>query len=146
MPTRIALVLTVLTVLVLVALVDGTPSPTAEAQTSEGPPIWDSPKNLQVLPEDISSQELRGYMVGAAQGLGVRCWFCHIGEEGQDLTTFDFVSDEKKHKQVAREMFRMMLNINAETMAKVAEIEGDEEAARVRCVTCHRGKTTPTLE
>lgn len=146
MRTRIALVFTALAVLVLVALVDGTPSPTAEAQTSEGPPIWDSPKNLQVLPKDIDPQMLRGYMVGAAQGLGVRCWFCHIGEEGQDLSTFDFVSDEKKHKQVAREMFRMTLEINAATMAKVAELEGDEEAAVVRCVTCHRGKATPTLE
>jgi len=146
MRTRIALVLTTAAVLGMIALVNGAPNPTAVAQDPGGDSVWESPQNLQVLPKDITPQELRGYMVGAAQGLGVRCWFCHVGEEGQDLETFDFVSDEKKHKQVGREMFKMTLNINANTMAEVAKIEGEKEGARVRCVTCHRGEATPKFE
>lgn len=116
------------------------------AAAQEGRDIWSDPQNLQVLPKDIDPQMLRGLMVGAAQGLGVRCWACHVGEEGQPLPEFDFQSDEKKMKKIAREMFKMTLRINQETMPAVAALEGEEEAGRVRCVTCHRGEVKPKLD
>ena len=116
------------------------------AAQGQGPDVFASPKNLQVLPKDLDSQTLRGLMVGAAQGLGVRCWACHIGEEGQDLATFDFASDEKPMKLVAREMFRMTMQINETVMPAVAKLQKDAEAERVRCVTCHRGEVKPTFE
>ena len=107
--------------------------------------FWEERKNLQVLPKDIPAADLRGFMIGAAQGLGVRCWFCHVGEEGQDLATFDFASDDKKHKAVAREMIKMTMGINEGHMPKVAELSG-HEPAQVRCVTCHRGEAEPKYE
>jgi hypothetical protein len=117
--------------------------PAARAQ--EGPNPFANPQNLKVLPKDISPEALRAAMVGAAKGLGVRCWFCHVGEEGQDLSTFDFVSDEKPHKAEARLMFQMVMDINANTIPKVAALAGekDGDAQRVRCVTCHAGKQKP---
>lgn len=45
-------------------------------------------------------------------GLGVRCQFCHIGEEGQPLAQFDFASDQKRTKVIARQMMRMMQEVN----------------------------------
>ena len=117
----------------------------ASAQ-GDGPDVFANPKNLQVLPKDIDSQTLRGMMVGAAQGLGVRCWACHVGEEGQDLSTFNFASDEKPMKAIAREMMRMTMQINEKHMPAVAKLQGEAEAERVRCVTCHRGETKPVLD
>ena len=75
---------------------------TAQAQF---PP--DSFTNLQVLPEDIGTRELIGTMRSFALGLGVRCSFCHVGEEGRPLATFDFAADDKAEKLKAREMIRM---------------------------------------
>ncbi|MCH8304047.1 MAG: hypothetical protein IIB94_02830 [Candidatus Marinimicrobia bacterium] len=56
--------------------------------------------NLRVLPTDISKRDLINTMKGATRGLGVRCEFCHVGE-GDDLSKFDFVSDDKEHKKIA---------------------------------------------
>ena len=120
-------------------------APVQNASAEDGGNMWENPTNLQVLPQDISAQELRGYMVGAATGLGVRCWACHIGTEGQEISTFDFVSDAKTMKKLAREMFRMTMEINANTMPTMAKLEGHEEVGSVRCVTCHRGEKKPTL-
>lgn len=102
----------------------------------------DEPENLEVLPEDIGADGLRDVMTGFASALGVRCSFCHVGE-GDDLSEYDFVSDEPEHKQVARTMMRMVQAINADHLSKLEE--GGEEALRVRCVTCHRGAEEPRL-
>ena len=85
----------------LVALIAGVGALPLRAQF---PP--DSLVNLQVLPEDIEVRELIGTMRGFALGLGVRCEHCHVGEEGQPLSTFDFPADEKPTKAKAREMLR----------------------------------------
>jgi hypothetical protein len=148
---RDRLALTVLSSFLVVGiasvLVDSLDSPDALAQDEASQRnFWEERKNLHVLPKDIPAAELRGLMVGAAQGLGVRCWFCHIGEEGQDLATFDFATDEKTHKAIAREMFKMVMGINQEHMPKIAELSGKEEATQVRCVTCHRGEAEPKFE
>jgi hypothetical protein len=140
---RVRLALVVLPLL-LVAAAATLSSPDAVAQGDRD--FWGERKNLKVLPKDIPAADLRGIMVGAAQGLGVRCWFCHVGEEGQDLATFDFAADEKNHKAIAREMFRMTMAINEGHMPKAAELAGKTESAQVRCVTCHRGEAEPKYE
>lgn len=106
--------------------------------------IFAEPENLEVLPEDISSAELRATMRGFATGLGVRCETCHVGEAGQPLSTFDFASDEKAMKQKARLMLRMVGQINGDL---VPALDNVEKASRVsvRCVTCHRGQQKPQL-
>ncbi len=81
----------------------------------------DSFTNLQVLPEDIAPRALINTMRGFALGLGVRCHFCHVGEEGTPLPEFDFAADEKPTKRKAREMLRMARAINAEFLPRLEE-------------------------
>ncbi|MBI4160971.1 MAG: c-type cytochrome [Acidobacteria bacterium] len=98
-------------------------------------------KNLQLFPKGIAQEELIANMKNFAVSLGVRCNFCHVGEEGAPLDTFDFASDEKEPKRVARIMIRMRDAINADHLTKAAHHH--EGAARVDCVTCHRGQNHP---
>ena len=100
-------------------------------------------ENLKVLPKDIGQRELIGVMRGFSMGLGVRCQHCHIGEEGQPLSEFDFVSDKKMTKRTAREMLKMVETINAEHIGKIAGLENG--ALQVKCVTCHHGQARPVL-
>lgn len=103
--------------------------------------IYADPQNLKVLPADISSADLRNTMKGFAIGTGLRCSSCHVGEEGQDLTTYDFSSDEKELKATARKMLKMVNTINADYIATL----GEDHDTRVACVTCHRGVPHPEL-
>ena len=99
-------------------------------------------KNLQVLPKDAPARVVVGTMKGFANNLGVRCQFCHVGKEGLPLEEFDFVSDEIPQKKTARIMMRLTDDINKQLDAAVPRAAGVE--ARVTCLTCHRGKSTPT--
>ena len=99
-------------------------------------------KNLQVLPKDSPARVVVGTMKGFANNLGVRCQFCHVGKEGLPLEEFDFVSDEIQQKETARIMMRLTDDINKQLDAAVPRAAGAE--ARVTCITCHRGKSTPT--
>ena len=81
---------------------------------SQAPGKWppDSLVNVQVIPRTTPVMEVVGAMRNIAFGLGVRCQFCHVGEEGMPLERFDFASDEKRTKLVARQMMRMVQEIN----------------------------------
>jgi len=98
--------------------------------------------NLQVLPRDASAATVVGTMKSFANNLGVRCQFCHVGEEGLPLEEFDFVSDIKPTKNVARVMMRLTREINAQLDTALAPAGGG--GTRVSCMTCHRGKPKPT--
>ena len=97
--------------------------------------------NLQVLPKDIAPRALVDLMRSFAQGLGVRCEHCHVGE-GNDLSKFDFAADTKLPKATARKMLRMMTTINDELLAGVGE-PPEPGARKVTCYTCHHGSTKP---
>jgi len=104
---------------------------------------WEWPEkaeNLKVLPKDMSKEDLRSVMVGFANSLGVRCWYCHVGEEGQPLSTFDFPSDENPTKDVARGMMKLVGDIRGDLDA--LELSGDKRVD-VTCYTCHRGRPRP---
>jgi len=135
-----------ITIVALVGLAAWMTPKASDAQDQPAKNIWANPQNLKVLPKDITPEQLRRTMVGAATGLGIRCWGCHVGTEEQDLTEFDFVSDEKKMKALARVMFQMTMDINQNHLPKIAAIEGEEHASPVRCVTCHRGEVKPKIE
>ena len=98
--------------------------------------------NLQVLPKDIPPPQLVATMKGFAQGLGVRCEHCHVGE-GNDLSKFDFAADTKPAKATARKMIRMASVLNAEVATIVPPAADAAGAARVTCFTCHRGAPKP---
>ena len=106
----------------------------------EGGPLAPPYKNLQVFPKDISQQQLVGNMKGFAQALGVRCVHCHVGTEGQPLSTFDFASDAKPQKATARKMLAMVHRINEQDFG-VKEFKD----VKVTCFTCHRGSTKPLI-
>jgi len=80
-------------------------------------------------------------MRGFANALGVPCQYCHVGEEGRPLQTFDFVSDEKRTKRTARMMIQMVQVINQQTLASLPE--RPSPPLDVTCVTCHRGIARP---
>lgn len=100
-------------------------------------------KNLQLLPKHATAGVVIGTMKGFANNLGVRCQFCHVGKEGLPLEQFDFVSDTIPQKQTARAMMRLTADINKQLDAAIPRTAGAE--ARVTCITCHRGSSTPTL-
>lgn len=104
--------------------------------------IPDKFENLQIFPEEISQGELMANMRSFAIGLGVRCQFCHVGEEGQPLSEFDFASDEKESKRKARVMIRMRDNINTQFLTQLAQVS-PTHSLEVNCVTCHHGQALP---
>lgn len=106
----------------------------ARAQQFQWP---DKAKNLKVLPKNISKDELRTTMVGYARGLGVRCNFCHVDEEGKEP---DFASDAKPMKGVARGMIKMVGGVQ-EDLHKIKFEESDR--VKIGCITCHHGKPRP---
>jgi hypothetical protein len=100
----------------------------------------DSLINVQVFPRTTPVAEVTAAMRGFAMGLGVRCQFCHVGEEGMPLERFDFASDEKRTKLVARQMMRMAQEINR----RLDTIPGrTATGVEVSCATCHRGVSKP---
>ncbi len=97
--------------------------------------------NLKVLPKDISRRDLIGTMRGFAMALGVRCNACHVGEEGQPFSSWDFASDDKAMKRKARVMLRMVHEINAQYLAHLPHRRTPN--VTVDCMTCHRGVRRP---
>lgn len=103
--------------------------------------IWpERAQNLQVLPKDFPPERLRAVMQGFTRALGVRCSHCHVGEEGEPLSSYDFASDDNPNKGRARAMYRMLGVINQELRG--IEPSGPE-AVNMWCHTCHNGKPRP---
>lgn len=103
----------------------------------------DSLTNLQVLDTSMTPREVVNLMRGFAIGLGVRCEYCHVGEPGEPLSTFDFASDERPPKEKARAMLRMVQAINGEWLSELAD--RGTPAVDVQCATCHRGQARPVM-
>jgi tetratricopeptide (TPR) repeat protein len=97
--------------------------------------------NLKVLPKDVPPAELHATMSDFTRALGVRCIFCHVGEEGKPFRHEDFAKDDKPTKLKAREMLKMVMAINADYLSKLDKRE--EPPIRVQCFTCHHGVTQP---
>lgn len=112
--------------------------PAAEAQW---PP--ESFTNLKALPRDISRQELTALMGSFTRALGVRCTHCHVGVEGQPLSTYRFAADDEPAKHKARVMIDMVRAINS-THLTALDKRGDPPV-KVECATCHRGTTEPRM-
>lgn len=117
--------------LVAAAMADG-----LAAQGFEWP---EQPENLVVL-EGFSGNQLAPVMRGFSRALGVRCSYCHVGEEGEPLETFDFASDDNDKKRTARSMLRMLGVIN-DTLSSIDW--GTEGRVNMWCHTCHRGRPRP---
>ncbi|MBI2429216.1 MAG: c-type cytochrome [Ignavibacteriales bacterium] len=101
----------------------------------------DKPKNVKVLSPEITADRLHETMDGYKDALGVRCNFCHVGEDGKPFSEFDFVSDQLPMKNITREMIRMTNSVNAQIRDLFKG--GSETPVEVTCVTCHRGSPVP---
>jgi Photosynthetic reaction centre cytochrome C subunit len=112
------------------------------AQPAQPPFALPPYKNLKVFPKDVSRADLRSNMKFFAQSLGVRCTYCHVGEEGKPLSTFDFASDAKDHKNIARDMIRLADRLNSKDLPDATGLPD----AKVTCFPCHRGSTKPATE
>jgi tetratricopeptide (TPR) repeat protein len=100
------------------------------------------PKNLKVLPEDTTTQQLRQTMFAFTSALGVRCDHCHVGGgPGKHLSDMDFASDDNPAKETAREMMRMAHAINEDYLSKVKP--STPPLLHVGCATCHPGVARP---
>src|SRR5215813_11162768 len=82
-------------------------------------------KNLKVL-NDAPSELLLPSMQFITSSLGVHCDYCHVENA--------FEKDDKRPKQTARQMMRMVEEIN-NTQFK--------DKQKVTCYSCHRGSTKP---
>ena len=96
-------------------------------------------ENLTALPANTSAQQLSSTMRAFTRSLGVRCSHCHVGNEGESLATYDFASDEKPAKRIAREMILMTRAINDTHLANSEA----SHTVNVTCTTCHRGVSRP---
>ncbi|MEP6744607.1 MAG: c-type cytochrome [Gemmatimonadota bacterium] len=100
----------------------------------------DSLVNTQVIPHNTPVIQVVGMMRNFAGDLGVRCQFCHVGEEGMPLERFDFAKDQKRTKLVPRQMMWMVAEINrrVDTLP-----DRPTPGVRVTCRTCHHGVSRP---
>ena len=100
----------------------------------------DSLVNTKVIPHNTPVPQVLGMMRNFAGDLGVRCQFCHVGEEGQPLDRFNFASDDKRTKLVARQMMLMLQEVNRrlDTIPRASTA-----AVPATCATCHRGVSRP---
>src|SRR5690349_1894284 len=87
-------------------------------------------KNIKVL-TGMPESQLIPVMNFFAASMGRRCNFCHVNNQGQ----WDYASDAKPEKAAAREMIKLVLDINKTT----ERLKLDP----VSCYTCHRGRTSP---
>jgi hypothetical protein len=114
------------------------PAVTLAQASGKWPP--DSLVNVKVIPKSTPVVQVVGTMRNFAGGLGVRCQFCHVGEEGMPLEKFDFPSDKKRTKLVARQMMRMVEEIN-QRLDTIPERPTPK--VEVTCRTCHHGVSRP---
>ena len=115
-------------------------------------------KNVQVLPRDLSREQLIEIMRNFSRSLGVRCNFCHVVAQTEPKEVLDFPNDGKEEKRVARVMIQMTQQINGAWMDRVKAAEPSAAQAtppgaapngpgemRVGCWTCHRGQREPEM-
>lgn len=106
-----------------------TPSQTPAMAGTQEKTVEQARKNIKVL-TGMPDSQLIPAMNFMSASLGVRCNFCHVNNNGQ----WDFTSDEKEEKQVARKMITMTIGLNK------ASFRGNPD---VNCYTCHRGRNQP---
>jgi hypothetical protein len=134
----VALAAAALAVALNVRVMDGAQQPPPAGQqpgaqqpaAPQGPLAPEKFKNIQVL-KDVPADQVDGIMRFMSASLGVRCDFCHVTAE---TGNWPMEKDDKKNKQTARDMVKMMNAINA------ANFDGK---MTVNCASCHHGRNEP---
>ena len=92
-------------------------------------------KDIRILKGMPAGRFLHVMNMGFGASLGVGCGHCHVPGK--------WASEDKKDKQIAREMWNMTQTINNQLLAKIPNLDADNRS--INCTTCHRGDTTPAL-
>ena len=92
-------------------------------------------KNIQVLKGIPAGRLLRIMELGYSRSLGVNCTHCHVVDQWD--------KDDKPTKPIAREMSKMVQNINNDLLKPIKNLKGPNPV--VNCTTCHRGQIKPAL-
>ena len=100
-------------------LIDPVPAGSSEKRVEQ------ERKNIQVL-RGLPADRLMPVMKAFSAALGVNCTYCHVSQEQAE-------KDDKPAKQRARDMIKMMREVNA-------KLGGGQ---KVSCMTCHRGQPRP---
>ncbi len=130
---------------------------TAIAQTTPTPASFDQAAALAALRESIKGREqepaekvfkniqsLKGMparsvlgimQMGFSRSLGVDCTHCH--------TPGKWEAEDKSQKQIARDMWAMVLQLNGTTFKSMKNLKSPNPT--VNCTTCHRGEIKPAL-
>lgn len=87
-------------------------------------------KNIQIFKGFPAGRVLRIMQMGFVGSVGVECAHCHVPGEWE--------KDDKKPKQIARQMWGMMAEVNK-------QVSAIKTGAAVNCYTCHRGSPKPLL-
>lgn len=98
-------------------------------------------KNLKILPKNITKHQMDSVMHHFSLSLGVRCNFCHMRNDS--TKTWDFASDENKHKLIARSMMEMTTKINDKYFDVTGGKRSLDTRLMVTCYTCHHGANDP---
>jgi hypothetical protein len=132
--------------------------PPKSGEATPATPAFDEKKALTELRKQIAGKEtdpaekvfmdvdvLKGFPAGQflaimekgfSRSLGVTCTHCHVPEKWQ--------ASDKRQKQAAREMWRLVGTLNNELLPKVKGLDPDHKPI-VNCTTCHRGQIKPAL-
>ena len=119
--------------IVALFLIVGSRSEVVRATKVQAPPektVEQVGKNIKVL-TGMPESQLIPVMNFFAASMGRRCNYCHVNNQGQ----WDYASDAKSEKTAAREMIKLVMDINKTT----ERLKLDP----VSCYTCHRGRTSP---
>ena len=100
--------------------------------------------NLKILPKNISKQQLDKVMDEFKDALGVKCSFCHIHKK-DDPRQWDYPSDEKPEKNIARKMITLSNKINKKFFHGKSKYGQENALMEIHCVTCHHGIAHPEL-
>src|ERR1043165_3721602 len=103
---------------------------TTRAQSPPEKTVEQLQKNIKVL-TGMPESQLIPVMNFFSASMGRRCNYCHVNNQGQ----WDYASDAKPEKTSAREMVKLVFDINKTT----ERLKLDP----VSCYTCHRGRTSP---
>jgi hypothetical protein len=90
-------------------------------------------ENIKMMKGVPAGRLVNAMEFGFAPALGARCTLCHVDEK--------WASEDKKEKQVARDMMVMSRTINDSLLAGIPNLESKKP--QVTCTTCHRGQKKP---
>jgi hypothetical protein len=118
------------------------PPPPATGQAEHHDHPHTAPTNLQVLPKNLTGDQVHEIMETWEAYLGVHCSTCHaadpknIGPNGRPR--LNYADDSKSEKSSARLMYKMTEDINVNYVSKIPSSD-----VPVTCGTCHRGHFGP---